>query len=191
MIAKFCVNTFCSGRDGKNVWLKYLCIVYYTLYAYNSRQNSCGPYKYSNVSYERREDREKCSALQASLVFTTLVRWNYALYLWIINFRLVYHDIAAKINFLPRNCREKQLFYREITAKFAILWFRGTAKFGVNYRDKYRPLPWYKRVRRRGMVVKTTKVSQHFRVSSPEWSDSWCRKNVTYQGGFCYQTDLI
>ena len=48
---------------------------------------------------------------------------------------------TAKFDYLPRNYREIRYFYREITAKLTILQFRGTAKLGLNYRAKYRPLP--------------------------------------------------
>ena len=49
-------------------------------------------------------------------------------------------ESIAKFDFLPRNYREIRYFYREITAKLTILQFRGTAKLGMNYRAKYRPL---------------------------------------------------
>ena len=48
--------------------------------------------------------------------------------------------LHREIRLFPRNYREIRYFYREITAKLTILQFRGTAKLGLNYRAKYRPL---------------------------------------------------
>ena len=62
-----------------------------------------------------------------------------------------YREITAKfgiftaksprnLGFSPRNRREIWHFYRDNTAKFGFLAYRGTAKFGVFYRDKLLPL---------------------------------------------------
>ena len=46
-----------------------------------------------------------------------------------------YRESIAKIAFLPQN----STYYCKITAKFAILSFHGTVKFGKIYLDKYGP----------------------------------------------------
>ena len=68
----------------------------------------------------------------------------------VISAKTCYREITAKINVftakfnsLPWNYRENQLFYCEITAKFAISLSRGTTKFGKINRDKLKNLPTF------------------------------------------------
>ena len=51
-----------------------------------------------------------------------------------------YHGLSRENDFLNCEIIAKFDFYCKMTAKLAILQFRGTAKLGMNYRAKYRPL---------------------------------------------------
>jgi hypothetical protein len=47
---------------------------------------------------------------------------------------------------LPRHCSDFHDLCRDNTAIFRILACRGTAIFGLNYRDKFLPLPAFQQL---------------------------------------------